>query len=152
MQAAATLRPVPTDPGERNGCHIAAFKNGLPDHGAAAHDKIEDTVRQAAAGDNIAQCPCGARYEISRFDHHRVAVAQRRRNFPRRNGDGKIPWRDEGRQHRPLSRVTSTSRPGRVDATFSPHWRSASPAKNRKICPGTGGFANALRQCLAFFA
>ncbi|MGY4318801.1 hypothetical protein ACVWW1_008128 [Bradyrhizobium sp. JR3.5] len=33
------------------------------------------------------------------------------------------------------SRVISTSRPGRTDAPFSPISRSASPAKNAKICP-----------------
>ncbi len=33
------------------------------------------------------------------------------------------------------SRVTSMSRPGRTDASFSPGTRSASPAKNLKICP-----------------
>ena len=53
--AAATRRPVATEPVNDDGAHARMPEHRLADHGAAAHDQVEHARRQAGAGDDLGQ-------------------------------------------------------------------------------------------------
>ena len=92
-----------------------------------------------------------ARHQIGRLEHDRVAVAERRRDLPRRDGDREIPRRDDADD---ADRLAGHRH---VDAGTHARHRlagqaQASPAKKSKICAGAHRLADAFGQRLALLA
>jgi hypothetical protein len=71
------------------------MRHRLTKDGALAHDEVQHALRQAGAVQDIDDPPGTARHQIGRFEDDGVAVAERRGDLPGRNGDRKIPRRDD---------------------------------------------------------
>ena len=127
------------------------LENSLTDLGAAPHDQVEDALRQSGAAENVRQRPGAARHEIGGLEHHGVAVGERRRDFPGRNGDRKVPGRDQADDADRLARD--------LDIDIGPHRgellasnAKRLPSKEGKDLSGAHDLADPLSQGLALLA
>jgi hypothetical protein len=81
--------------GEADRVDVGMIEQRLADHRAAAHDEVEHALRQAGARQDLGQRPGAAGHEVGRLEHDAVAVGQRRRDLPGRDGDREVPRRDD---------------------------------------------------------
>ena len=72
-----------------------AVEERLADHRAAAHHEVEHALRQAGAVMISTMRPGAAGHEVGGLDDDGVAVGQRRRDLPGRDGDREVPGRDD---------------------------------------------------------
>ena len=107
----------------------------LADHRAAAHHEVEHARRARRRATRIsASAQAHAGHQIGRLEHDAVAVGERRRDLPRGDRDREVPRRDEADDADRLARdLDVDARAHRRHALAGE--RSASPAKNLKICP-----------------
>ncbi len=57
--------------------------------------RLRTPFGRPARTEDVDQRPGAARHQVGRLDHHRVAVAERRRDLPGGNGDREVPRRDD---------------------------------------------------------
>jgi hypothetical protein len=81
--------------GEGDGIDVAAVQKGLANHGSAPHHEIEDPLGQSRSRDDLGERMGRSRNQVGRLEQDGVAIAERRCNFPCRNGNGEIPRRDD---------------------------------------------------------
>ena len=67
----------------------------LTDDRTAPHNQVENAFGHTGANDDLGKGVGRAGHEVSRLEYDRVAESERRRDLPRRNGDRKIPRRDD---------------------------------------------------------
>ena len=90
------LRPVPTEPVKVMALTSRAVEHRLADHRAPAHDEVEHALGQAGAVQDVDDAPRRSPGTRSAgLKTTRVAVGQRRRDLPGRDGDREIPRRDD---------------------------------------------------------
>ena len=130
---------------------IAALEHGLADHRALAHHEVQHALGQPVAMEDFDDRPRAARHEVGRLEHHGVAVAERRRDLPGRDGDREVPRRDDADNANRFAR--------HLDADARAHRRHALARQAQRLTgeeledlPGAGGLANALGERLALFA
>ena len=100
-QAAATRRPVATEPVKVIASTCFEFEDCLTDDRTSPHDEVEHALRDSGARNDLGERMRAAGNEVGRFEHHRVAVGERGRDLPGRDRDRKIPGRyDSDDPHR----------------------------------------------------
>ena len=127
------------------------IEDGLADHGPAPDDEIEHALGNAGSDDDFRQRVSAARDKVCRFENHRVAIGERRRNLPRRDRERKVPRRDNADDSKRLARD--------LDVDIRPHTAellSRNPqhfaSEEVEDLSGSGRLANAFRKGLAFLA
>ena len=94
----ARLGDAPAGPdraGEGDGVDVGMVEHRLADDRAVAHHEVEHALRRAGALEDVDDRVRAARHEIGRLEDDGVAVGERRRDLPGRNGDREIPRRDD---------------------------------------------------------
>ena len=101
--------------------------------------------------EDIDDRPRAARHQVGRLEHHGIAVAERRRDLPGRDGDREVPRRDDADHAHRLAR--------HLDADARTHRRHALTRKAQRLTgeeledlSGAGDFADAFGERLALFA
>src|SRR5207248_6977925 len=84
------LRAGEADPGDAR-----IVEQRVADLRALAHHQVEDPSGKAGLADDLGERPGAAGHQLRGLEYHRVAVAQRRRDLPGRDGDREIPRRDD---------------------------------------------------------
>ena len=79
--------------GKRNLVDARMFNEGCASLASAGHD-IDDSGWQVSVADQLGQFQRGQRRRLGRFQHHRVAASQRRRDLPCRHQQREVPRDD----------------------------------------------------------
>ena len=82
--------------GEGEAADEGARGKRRPDRGAGAGDEVEDAGRQAGVLQALDELERRERRGRRRLEDDGVAVDERRRDLPRRDGDREVPRRDDG--------------------------------------------------------
>src|SRR5690606_35565367 len=137
--------------GKGNGFYARVFDKGRAHDRTAAHDQIENPLRQPAAADDFGQGPCRTWHQVGRLEHHAVSVSQCRRDFPGRNGNGKVPGRNDADDPDGFARyLYLNARPYRGHGVAFDAQRLA--GEELEDLTGSGDFGNPFGQGLALFA
>jgi len=93
--------------------------------------------------------PGTARHEVSRLEDDRVAIAERRRNLPCRNGDREVPRRDDADDADRFAGDFDADARARRRQNFACQTQGFAGEEIENLA-GADGFADALGQRLAF--
>ena len=123
----------------------------LTNHRAPPDNQIEHALRNAGAHDDLGQRMGGSGHEIRGLEHHRVSVGEGRRDFPGRDRDREIPWRNDSDDADRLARD--------LDVDVRPHAGELLARNSQRFAgeevedlAGAGRLADAFGQRLALFA
>ena len=83
---------------------IRVLRHRRADARSRTHDQVEDTCGAACRMNDLRQQMRGAGGKIGGLHHHRISIGQRRGGLPGRDGDGKVPRRDQADHPQRLSR------------------------------------------------
>ena len=114
-----------TEPVKEIALTLRAFHKALTDSEPATHDQVNKPLGCLGAND-LGQSTRGCRRRIRRFPDNRIAIAQRRRDLPRRRGRWEVPGRDDA-DHATASRRTSISMPSRTLSACRPFGAAIQP-------------------------
>src|SRR5262249_1529311 len=78
-------------PGEGDSFEGLGVYQRLAERPTGAGDEVDDAFGRAGFVEGFDDAPSAQRSGGSRLEHHRVAANQRRREFPGRDGAGKVP-------------------------------------------------------------
>ena len=144
--------PTPTEPVKLMAAMPGWLTSGVANHAAPAHHQVEHAGGHAAAADDLGQRPGAAGHQVGGLEHHAVAVGQRGRDLPGRNGDGEIPGRDEADHADRLAGDFDPDAGAHRGQGARPPGAGTSPAKNLKILPARATSPMPSAQRLALFA
>src|SRR5439155_25563161 len=142
--------PGVTRAGEADRIDATIVDERFANDAAAAHHEIEYAGWHTGVSDKLGECPRRSRHELRRLEHHAVAISKRRRDFPCRDGDGKIPRRDETDNAEWLAgnlHVHAGTHRGNLLSRQVQRFA----AEELEDLPGTHHFANTFGERLAFF-
>ena len=138
--------------GEGDGVDVRAVEHRLADDRALAHHEVEHALRQAGAMQDVDDRPGAARHEVGGLEHHGVAVGERRRDLPGRDGDREIPRRDDADDADRLARRSRRSMPGRTPGTHLAGEPQRLAGEEIEDLRGADRLADAFGERLAFLA
>ncbi|MNE17071.1 hypothetical protein D3C80_1100400 [compost metagenome] len=143
-------RPHALGAGEADARHILVVDDRLP-HPAAADDHVQHAPGQAGFVEDGDQGLGRGRRMAGRLDHHRIAEGQGRRRLPGRDGDGKVPRRDQAEHADRLAiSLNLDARPGRGQVLTVQ--AQGLPGEIFQDAGGAGGLADPFGQGLALLA
>ena len=145
------MRPGLDRAGEGDRGDVGMIEQGLADHGAGADDEVEDTGRNAGAGDDLGQRMRGARHQLGGLEHDSVAVAERGRDLPGGDRDREIPGRDHADDAHRLTGELDVDA-GTDGSALLADQAQRFAGEECKDLAGTGDLADALGERLAFLA
>ncbi len=137
--------------GEREAADERARGERLAHGGAGAGDEVEDAGRQAGVLQALDELERRQRRGRRRLEDDGVAVGERRRDLPGRDGDGEVPRRDDG-DHAERLAPAEQHRLGRVGRQ---HFAGAAPALAGEVAQDVArprDLAPGLRDRLALLA
>ena len=137
--------------GEREGNDFWVGRQFAPHRAALSDDDVQYAVRQSRLGQRLGQFERHCGRLRCRFDDDGVSRNQRRRHLPCRNGDGKIPRRDQTHDSKRLApRVEQLQR--QIVRNGLAAERVAQSSKETKNVDGPLDFAGAFGEGLALLA